>query len=120
MKKKNFILFLSIFMIVGLCGCDEISSDKISSALINPKGSIDEYKINGDCRFIPISYTSIDERNTLSITEYVNTVNKTVWVESEKWPNGHGLSFTQEYDENGKPVIYSGDLEELKEKYNVK
>lgn len=117
MKKENVrcILLLCILMIVGLCGCSEISLDKTSSDLINP-----EVKIYGDCRFIPISYTSVDERNTLRITEYVNTVNKTVWVESEKWSNGYGLSFTQEYDENGKPVIYSEDLEELKERYNVK
>lgn len=109
MKKENVrcILLLCILMIVGLCGCSEISLDKTSSDLINP-----EVKIYGDCRFIPISYTSVDERNTLRITEYVNTVNKR--------SNGYGLSFTQEYDENGKPVIYSGDLEELKERYNVK
>lgn len=37
----------------------------------------------------------------------------------EKFQAGYGVSFVQQFDENNNPVLYDGDIEKLKQKYNV-
>ena len=45
------------------------------------------------------------------ITEYVKLSDKTVWFVTSK-----NDKFTQEFDDNGKPVIYDGDIDLLKQR----
>ena len=78
-------------------------------------------RIHGNEKFLPISQEHIVDKglDDVYITEYVNTENKTIYIAYDhEMRTGGGSSFIQEYDENGKPILYKGDIKKLKDLYD--
>ena len=78
------------------------------------------YKLSGDVTSLPISVQAInnsDEGPTV-ITEFVNIKDETVWIQSYKEYSGShggglGQSMVQELDPDGKPKLYTGNINKL-------
>lgn len=88
--------------------------------------SDESYKLSGDVTFLPISEQKIDNNDEYPtvITEFVNIKDKTVWMQSYKSCSGTelcaigiGQSMVQELDPDGKPKLYTGDINELIKKF---
>ena len=92
--------------------------------------SDESYKLSGDVTFLPISEQKIDnnDEDPTVITEFVNIKDKTVWMQSYKSCSGSemyaisigqsiGQSMVQELDPDGKPKLYTGDINELIKKF---
>ena len=85
---------------------------------------VETYKLSGDVTFLPISVQAIDNSNAgpTVITEFVNIKDETVWMQSYKeycgsQGGGFGQSMVQELDPDGKPKLYTGDINELIKKF---
>lgn len=117
-KLALLMIFTFGFVAVGCSGFTKVSNSGISSNATFPEHIV-TYQVQGDVDYLPISREEIKDGtiNGTNIIRWVNVNNKTVWVEIYKYSQGYGLSFSQEFDENGKPVIYDGDVEELKRIY---
>lgn len=112
------ILTLAGILSAGiLSGCEE----GISSGYEENQSDIDTYSVAGDVIFLPIAYEHIKDgtANGVDIIQYVNIKDNTIWVLYEKYKAGYGISFVQQYDKNNNPALYGGDIELLKQKYNV-
>lgn len=126
--KKKLRLFATIGcvflfgIIIGGCRMPDIASGSLSS-----NGTIydlESYKLMGDATFLPLTVQKIDNHNCQPtiLTEYVNVKDKTIWLQSYKWfvgsnSGGLGQSMVQELDSEGKPKLYSGDIQELIKQY---
>lgn len=85
---------------------------------------VETYKLSGDVTFLPISVQAINNSNEgpTVITEFVNIKDETVWMQSYKeysgsHGGGFGQSMVQELDPDGKPKLYTGDIDELIKKF---
>ena len=85
---------------------------------------VETYKLSGDVTFLPISVQAINNSNEgpTVITEFVNIKDETVWMQSYKeyfgsHGGGVGQSMVQELDLDGKPKLYTGDINELIKKF---
>lgn len=114
--KKKIILGITTIALVGILNGCNFAEATVESR----QNDINTYSISGDVIFLPLSYENIDDGtiNGIDIVQYVNIENKTVWVSYEKFKDGYGVSFVQQFDENNEPVLYDGDIEALKQKYN--
>lgn len=126
MKKKigmfaviGCIFFSGLF--IGGCGMpDAVKAWSLSTSI----DDVETYKLSGDVTFLPISVQKIDNNNAdpTVITEFVNIKDETVWMQSYKGyiggsGGGFGQSMVQELDPDGKPKLYSGDINELIKKF---
>lgn len=106
------ILMFTMFLGISLSLiAQEIVADKDDNCDDNEQ----EYKITDDMVFITINNQKMASDVTSGdfyITEYVKLSDKTVWFVTSK-----NDKFTQEFDDNGKPVIYDGDIDLLKQQY---
>lgn len=125
--RPMFIILLIIVFCIGLSWIpykiiESVCKDSVKKymqinkcyASSQDKAGLD-YSITGDKTFIPITKESINDKtfNGITILQYVNTKDRTVWVAYEKFQQGYGISFTQEFDADGRPVLYDGDIDEL-------
>ena len=105
------ILMFTMFLGISLSLiAQEIVADKDDNCDDNEQ----EYKITDDMVFITINNQKMASDVTSGdfyITEYVKLSDKTVWFVTSK-----NDKFTQEFDDNGKPVIYDGDIDLLKQR----
>ena len=108
-------------MFVGGCRMPDTVKGTLSSD--GTIYDVESYKLSGDVTFLPISVQKIDNHSAEStvITEFVNIKDKTVWMQSYKGyyraDSGVGQSMVQELDPDGKPKLYSGDINELIKKF---
>lgn len=115
--KRKFTGLVILIIIGVLSGCGNATNTVNKPC----KNNVDTYIVSGDVSFLPLSYEHIKNGNIngVCITQYVNVNNKTIWVAYSQFQSGYGLSFTQEFDKDGNPVLYDGDIEALKQKFNV-
>lgn len=114
MKRKHIatiILASFVLMLVLFAKTDT----PINAATKTTKSKLN-WKITDDEIFLPIHTEHINNHQTngITITEYVNVQNRTVWVHLSEFQCGYGSSFTQEFDADGKPTIYDGDISQLR------
>lgn len=108
-------------MFVGGCRMPDTVKGTLSSD--GTIYDVESYKLSGDVTFLPISVQKIDNHSAEStvIIEFVNIKDKTVWMQSYKGyyraDSGVGQSMVQELDPDGKPKLYSGDINELIKKF---
>ena len=111
-------------MFVGGCRMPDTVKGTLSSD--GTIYDVESYKLSGDVTFLPISEQKIDnnDEDPTVITEFVNIKDKTVWMQSYKSCSGSGMyaisigqSMVQELDPDGKPKLYTGDINELIKKF---
>lgn len=72
--------------------------------------------------YIPISteYIDITDSCNKTVTEYVNTNDKTIWTKTVEYDNGTIISktFSQKLNDNSTPATYTGNIDELQNFYN--
>lgn len=119
---------IGMFAVIGCIFCSGlfIGGCRLSDIA---KGTLlpdESYKLSGDVTFLPISEQKIDnnDEDPTVITEFVNIKDKTVWMQSYKSCSGSemyaisiGQSMVQELDPDGKPKLYTGDINELIKKF---
>lgn len=115
------ILMFTMFLWISLfLTFQEIAADKDDNCDDNEQ----EYKITDDMVFITINNQKMASDVTSGdfyITEYVKMSDKTVWVSTSRnkvtqdyiiltGSTSKNIELTQEFDDSGKPVIFSGDI----------
>ncbi len=72
--------------------------------------------------YIPISteYIDITDSYSKTVTEYVNTNDKTIWTKTVEYDNGAIISksFSQKLNDSSTPATYTGDIDELQNFYD--
>lgn len=143
--KKTVKMFCTLMISIGivLTGCgnnadnsnveDFTEMEQKSSNIFQNVPSLDNfdsYDFSGNALFLPISYETVnngDYEETV-FTEYVYVPDGTLWIESYKAFSGDraaglgglGQSLVQIIGTDGKPKVYDGDIDELREKYDAK
>lgn len=140
--KKTVKMFCTLMISIGivLTGCgnnadnsnveDFTEMEQKSSNIFQNVSSLDNfdsYDFSGNALFLPISYETVnngDYEETVFI-EYVYVPDGTLWIESYKAfsrnrASGLGQSLVQIIGTDGKPKVYDGDIDELREKYGAK
>lgn len=143
--KKTVKMFCTLMISIGivLTGCgnnadnsnveDFTQMEQKSSNIFQNVPSLDKldnfdsYDFSGNALFLPISYETVnngDYEETVFI-EYVYVPDGTLWIESYKAfsrnrASGLGQSLVQIIGTDGKPKVYDGDIDELREKYDAK
>lgn len=130
MRKRigMFVVIGCIFcsgLFIGGCRIPDITKGAFLSS--DPSlYDVETYKLSGDVTFLPISEQKIDnnDEDPTVITEFVNIKDKTVWMQSYKSCSGFemyaisiGQSMVQELDPDGKPKLYTGDINGLIKKF---
>lgn len=117
MKKIGIILILSLLFLTG-CSVDNLKKD-INAKITTVQEDINSYVFYGDTQFVPVSYQRIEDgtRNGLDLIQYVDLKEGTIYLYTEKFCSGYGISLTMLLDSEGKPVLYD-DLESLRKEYN--
>ena len=140
--KKTVKMFCTLMISIGIvltgCGNNADNSNVEDFTEMGQKSSnifpnvpsldnFDSYDFSGNALFLPISYETVnngDCRETV-FTEYVYVPDGTLWIESYKTSSGNraaglGQSLVQIISTDGKPKVYDGDIDELREKYGAK
>lgn len=140
--KKTVKMFCTLMISIGivLTGCgnnadnsnveDFTEMEQKSSNIFQNVPSLDNfdsYDFSGNALFLPILYETVnngDYEETV-FTEYVYVPDGTLWIESykafsENRASGLGQSLVQIIGTDGKPKVYDGDIDELREKYDAK
>ena len=140
-SKLKMLCAVMFFTCVVLTGCgnnadnsnveDFTEMEQKSSNIFRNVPSLDNfdsYDFSGNALFLPISYETVNNNGDYEETvfiEYVYVPDGTLWIESYKAfssnrASGLGQSMVQIFDADGKPKVYDGDIDELREKYGVK
>jgi len=109
MNKKIISVILICGISFALTGCD---SD-LSWVSKQSKPHTYVYKTN-DSRFKVVSADEIDDGTVsgLTISILIDKETNIMYMQSEKYQSGYGLSLEVMVDQDGKPLIYNGDLNE--------
>lgn len=146
--KKTVKMFCTLMISIGivLTGCgnnadnsnvedsnveDFTEMEQKSSNILQNVPSLDNfdsYDFSGNALFLPISYETVNNNGDYEETvfiEYVYVPDGTLWIESYKayslnQASGLGQSLVQIIGTDGKPKVYDGDIDELREKYGAK
>lgn len=145
-SKLKMLCAVMFFTCVVFAGCSINSNDsKVTSTEISTESTeesassiwrgvalisyddMDSYEFTGSALFLPVSYETVDngDYNKTVFTEFVYVPDGTLWMESYKtltihYKGGLGQSLVQIIGTDGKPKVYDGDIDELREKYGVK
>lgn len=140
--KKTVKMFCTLMISIGIvltgCGNNADNSNVEDFTQMEQKSSnifqnvpsldnFDSYDFSGNALFLSISYETVnsgDYEETVFI-EYVYVPDGTLWIESYKAfsrnrASGLGQSLVQIIGTDGKPKVYDGDIDELREKYGAK
>lgn len=121
MKNSKAILLLIILLISILTGCtaELYEKDEIDAALYE-KNEIDTdqydpntYKYSNDSRFKVVSIENIEDGtiNGLTIIVLVDKKTKVMYMQTEKFQSGYGITLQVLLDAEGKPLLYDENLE---------
>lgn len=137
LKMLCAVMFFTGIVLTG-CGNNADNSNVENFTQIEQKSSnifrnvpsldnFDSYDFSGNALFLPISYETVNNGvyEETVFTEYVYVPDGTLWIESykafsENRASGLGQSLVQIIGTDGKPKVYDGDIDELREKYGVK
>ena len=114
-------VLIGILIAVIIYAISEVLENE--SEVLELENEFDDYKdssikqkseVDSDMILLQINNQKVNSGVTSEdfyITEYVKLSDKTVWFVTSK-----NDKFTQEFDDNGKPVIYDGDIDLLKQR----
>lgn len=109
MNKRIISVILICGISFALTGCDSV----LPWVSKQSKPDTYVYKTN-DSRFKIVSTEEIKEGsvNGLTISILVDKETNVMYIQSEKFQSGYGLSLEVMVGQDGKPLIYNGDLDE--------
>lgn len=100
------LIFLLVVLMLINVGCVTVVNEESNS---RNERSISEKETE---RFVLISKQKIDDNsiNGITINLLVDKETKVMYVFTTKYQHGYGAGMEVLVDENGKPVIYEGEL----------
>lgn len=124
MKKRVMLgIVITVIMLfwVGCSAPDTTGTPAYDTELVPQKQSqsnLDTYVYEGEIIFVPVTYQHIDDgtMNGLDLIRYVDLNTGVLYLYTEKYYSGYGITWEMLVDEFGNPLKYD-NIDALREKY---